>query len=368
MVMLKALVKNRLFLITSIIPTCISIFYFSFVASDEYVSTSKFVVRAQDRASANPFGQLLKTTGFSKTLDDAYVVQEFINSRDALKILEEKNSYRNTYQRSGADIFNKFPGFFGDSSFESLYSFYLKKIFIDTDISTSVTSLQVTAPSAEESRNINESLLSASENLVNKLNERGRQDTLRIALNDVQNAELETKASAVKLASYRNQKSIIDPERQSSINLQQISKLEESLIQLKAQLQQVSLAAPNNPQIGALKGQILELEKTIQEERGRVAGLGKVSSLATKSAEYQELVLENGLAEKKLSAALVSLEAAKSEAAKKHIYIERIVEPNTPDYPQYPKRLKGIFATLAAGLLAWGILSLLTVSIREHLD
>lgn len=368
MKIILAAFRNRLLLLTTIVPTVFAILYFTLIASDGYVSVSKFVVRAQEKTSANPLGQLLKTTGFSKTLDDAYAVQEFINSRDALAILEEKVNFRSVYHRDGFDIFNRFPGFLGDSTLESLYQFYLKKIYVDTDISTSVTALQVTAPTPEAAKAINETLLLASENLVNRLNERGRQDALKIALDDVERVEAEAKKSNTKLANYRNQKSIIDPDRQSAINLQQIAKLEEGLIQARVQLSQVTMAAPQNPQIGILKKQIAELEVAIQRERERVAGSVERSSLATKSAEFQELIFENSLAEKKLAAALTSLETAKSESAKKHIYIERVVEPNTPDLPMYPRRIRGILATIAGGLLAWGILSLLTASVREHLD
>lgn len=368
MKVILAMFRSRLFMLTTIVPTVVAIFYFTLIASDGYVSVSKFVVRAQERPSANPLGQLLKTTGFSKALDDAYAVQEFITSRDALAIIEEKANFRSIYHRYGFDILNLFPGVWGDVTQESLYQFYLNKIYIDTDISTSVTALQVTAPTPEAAKSINEMLLLASENLVNRLNERGRQDTVKIALDDVERVEAEAKEANAKLATYRNQKSIIDPDRQSTINLQQIAKLEENLIQARVQLSQVTMAAPQNPQIGILKKQITELEETIQQERERVAGSRGRSSLATKSAEFQELIFENSLAEKKLAAALTSLETAKSEAAKKHIYIERVVEPNVPDLPMYPRRIRGILATLAGGLLAWGILSLLTASVKEHLD
>lgn len=365
---MTGLLKSKIFLLTTLVPTLASVVYFGVVASDEYVSESKFVVRTPERASPSPFGQLLRSSGFSKTLDDSYVVQEYMLSRDALSLLESDLSYRKVYERNGMDVFNSFPGVLFDDSFETLYRFYLKKTSVDTDNATSITTLTVVAPTPEGARTINQVLLEASERLVNKLNERGRQDALKTAKGEVSEAEEDVKKSAVKLASYRNQSSIIDPERQSAINLQQIAKLEDELVMSKLQLQQVLISAPNNPQIPSLKSRISHLEKNITEEKARVAGSGKSTSLASKSVAYQEVLLDKEIAEKKLMVALASLEAAKSESQKKHIYLERIVEPNAPDFPLLPKRIKGVLTTFFAGLLAWGVLSLVTASVREHME
>jgi capsule polysaccharide export protein KpsE/RkpR len=46
--------------------------------------------------------------------------------------------------------------------------------------------------------------------------------------------------------------------------------------------------------------------------------------------------------------------------------VERIVEPNLPDSPSEPRRLRGIFATLVISILAYGILKMLLAGVREH--
>ena len=88
--------------------------------------------------------------------------------------------------------------------------------------------------------------------------------------------------------------------------------------------------------------------------------------MSRQAAEYQRVVLENELAEKQLTAAIMALDAAKAEADKQQLYLEVVEQPGRPDMPQQPRRLYNIVATLIIGLMIYGILSLLTASIREH--
>jgi len=62
------------------------------------------------------------------------------------------------------------------------------------------------------------------------------------------------------------------------------------------------------------------------------------------------------------------MEAARNEAQHQQLYLERIVQPNLPDIAIEPRRLRSVVIVLLLGLLAWGILSLLVASIREHMQ
>ncbi|WP_199155795.1 hypothetical protein [Chromobacterium sp. ASV23] len=205
-----------------------------------------------------------------------------------------------------------------------------------------------------------------SEELINRLNERGRQDMIRFASREVDAAEKKSTAAAVALSLYRNEKGVIDPERQSTIQLQQIAKLQDELIATKTQLAQLQTFTQDNPQIPALKKRIETLQSEISAESNLVAGGNK--SLANKAAEYQRLVLEREFADKQLASAMATLEQARSDAVRKQLYLERIVQPSKPDKAQEPRRIRGIFSTLALGLVAWGILTMLLAGVREHQD
>jgi capsular polysaccharide transport system permease protein len=226
--------------------------------------------------------------------------------------------------------------------------------------------LHVSAFNPQDAHKINEALLSMSEQLVNQVNARALEDSISFATRVVQEAELKAKNAALALSDFRNQRSVFDPERQSALQLQGIAKLQEELIATKTQLAQIRSLTADNPQIPVLNRRVATLQREIDAEMRKVAGGN--SSLTRQSSEYERLALERSFAEKQLASALASLELARNEAQKKQLYLERIVQPNTPDYAVEPRRVRSVLEVLVLGLIAWGILALLIAGVREHLD
>ena len=357
---------NLLILFTVVLPTLLSTFYFGFIASDTYISESSFVIRGPEQQAATSLGMILKGTGFTRSQDDGYAVQVFILSRDALRALNERLDTRNAFSSKDVDIFSRFAGLeWWDDSFEALHKYYQKHVEVQLDNVSSVVTLTTRAFTNEDSFRMNQLLLEMSEALVNQLNERGRQDMIRFAAREVAEAEKQAKAAALMLARYRNEKGVIDPERQSTIPLQQIAKMQDDLIATKAQLAQLEMLTKNTPQIPALKKRAQFLEAEIEAESMRVAGGGR-QSLASKAAEFQRLSLEKEFSDKQLAIALASLEQARNEAQRKQLYLERITQPSKPDMAMEPRRIRGVAATFILGLIAYGVITILIASIREH--
>ena len=102
------------------------------------------------------------------------------------------------------------------------------------------------------------------------------------------------------------------------------------------------------------------------EQSARVTG-GR-SSFSADAPVYDRLTLEKSFADRQLGAALASLESARSEAQRKQLYLERLVQPNLPDQATEPRRIRAVTTVFAFGLLAWGVVSLIIAGIREHVD
>ncbi|BBP04822.1 capsule polysaccharide export protein [Sulfuriferula plumbiphila] len=357
---------NRLFLLTVALPTLLSIIYFGLIASDVYISESRFVVRSPDKQSTTGLGALLQGAGFSKAQDDSFAVHDYILSRDALQKLETQFDISQAYGSKNIDIFSRFGGLDWDTSFEALLRYYQKHVSVDADTASSISTLTVNAFTSQDAYNINESLLEMSEKLVNQLNERGRQDMIRFATAEVADAENKAKKAALAVSRYRDQKNVFDPAGQSALQLQLVSKLQDQLIATRNQLSQIQSITRDNPQIPALKRQVESLQADITNETAKVAGAG--GSLSNKAVEYERLKLESMFADKQLAAAFTSLEQARNEALRKQFYLERIVQPNKPDTAIEPRRLRGILATFALGMLLWGVMSIMVAGVREHHD
>ena len=354
---------NILFLITVVVPTLAALVYFS-LASDVYVSQSRFVVRSPDKPSTTGLGLILKTAGFSNAGDEVYAAQSFVLSRDALRAINRNNAFEQAYSRPSISIFDRFNPLGFTGSFEDLYRYYLDKVGIQHDSTSSITTLSVKAYTPDDALRFNKQLLELAEATVNRLNQRGQQDLIRYAETEVQNAKDTSTLAAVRLARFRNARGVVDPEQQAKVQLEMISKLQDELIASRSQLMQLRAFAPENPQVPVLETNIRSLSHDIDVELGKVAGDNR--SLATNTVEYQRLQLESATADKQLAAAIASLEDARNEAERKQAYVERIVQPARPDSADEPRRLRGIFATIIFGLMAYGIISMFLAGMREH--
>lgn len=355
---------NWLFVFTVVIPTALAIFYFALIASDVYVSESRFVVRSPDKPSMTGIGVLLKGAGFSNAGDEIYAADDYIQSRDALRALNRDGSVTRAYSDRNVSMVDRFNPLGWDGSFEALFDYFRKKIRVDYDSTSAITTLSVRAYTPQDAQKFNQQLLALAEETVNRLNRRGRVDVVELAEQEVQAAQQAEQQAAIGLAQFRNASGIIDPEKQAAVQLQMVSKLQDELISSRVQLLQLRAMAPQNPQIPILQTRVAGLAREIDRQLGYVAGNSR--SLSATAVRYQRLQLDRDFAEKRLAAAMASLQDAKAEARRKQAYVEHIAEPSRPDEALEPRRLRGIFATLVLGLISWAILTMLIAGVREH--
>ena len=355
---------NWLFTATVIVPVFLSTLYFGFVASDVYISVSQFVVRSPEKPTASGLGVLLQSAGFSNAGEEVFAAKAYVESRDALRAIDRKDAYRAAYSRPEISFIDRFNAFGITGTFEDLFRYYQTHVRVDADPTTSISTLSVRAYTPQDALRINRQLLELSENTVNDLNHRGQADLVRYAMTEVASAKEQAQDAALQLAEYRNRSRIVDPLKQSEIQMLMISKLQDELINAKAQLGQLQAFAPANPQVPVVRKRISVIEEEIGKQTSMITGPSK--SLASSAVGYQRRQLEDQLAQKNLASAMASLAEARNEARRQQVYVERIVAPNLPDAPLEPRRLRGILAALVVGLAAWGILSMLLAGVREH--
>jgi capsular polysaccharide transport system permease protein len=356
-----------LFVLIVVLPTVVAVIYFGMFAADVYVSASRFVVRSsQEGGNISPLGLLLKGSALSRSADDDFVVREFILSRDAMAQLNKQMDIAGMFADRNVDRFSRFGGISSDRSFEALYKYYQKHVNVEIDSESPVVTLETRAFSAQDSYLMNEVLLNMSEDLVNQLNERARKDLIGFALREVGEAEQRNAEASLALGTFRTTEGVIDPEKESTIPLQQVSRLQDDLTATKIKISQLEIIAPQNPQLPILRSREKSLESEIETVRSEVTG--SQGSLASKTADYQRLVLRREFTDKMLASALSALDVARNEARRKSVYLERIAQPSVPDEAIEPKRVHLIIATFLVGLVVWGIVSMLVAGIREHQD
>ncbi|MGO9933470.1 MAG: hypothetical protein ACLPV8_16900 [Steroidobacteraceae bacterium] len=359
--------KNIVLLLTVIVPTCAAILYYGVIASDVFISESRFLVRSpQHPTQGGVVGEILQGSAFTRSQDDTDSVHDYILSRDALRELDAKLGVRKAFTDKQVDLFNRFPGLYWDDSFERFYLYYGKHVDVNHDPASSITTLTVRAFTAEDAQRINDSLLQMSERLVNTLNERSRQDLIRYAADEVRIATEKATAAAVALFEYRSKHEIFAPDQQAALQLESVAKIQEDLVATEAQLAQVRKLSPNNPQITGLESRIDTLRQAIVTEAAKVTSAK--GSFSARTPIFERLSVESEFADKQLGVALADLETARNEALRQQLYLDRLVQPSLPDKAMEPRRIRSVFTVFLVGLIAWGVVSLLIAAIREHSD
>ncbi len=357
-------VKLVTFAIFVMIPTvAVSIYYVGF-ASDQYVSEAKFVVRGQAAQSQGALSSLLQSTGMTHAEEDTYAVQDYIMSRDALHELMNTQDIRAIYNRPEVDMLSRFPLFSWRATFEHFYSYYQDHVEVLLDSTTSVSTLTVKTFRPGDSERVATALLAAGEALVNRMNDRQRENAMSVARKDVVDAEARVQAVAKDLASFRNRESLLDPTKQAVPMLAGINDLQTMLLKTNLQISQLVTSTPLSPLIPDLRRRASALQAQITDARSKITGTD--TSLVPKITEFDTLTLQGQFAEKQLASALTSLESARLQAERQQLYLETIVQPNLSDYAAYPKRLASIAVVFASLLGLYLMAALLIAGAREH--
>lgn len=358
--------RRRWLLLFVGLPTLLAAIYYGLIASDIYVSESQFVIKAPGQRSipSTTLASLIQTNGMGGGEQETKELLNYVRSRDALADLQRQIDIRARYESAGADFFSRFPQPFREASFENLFKYYQSMIQVGVDSESGVALLQVDAFRPEDAKAINARLLGLGETFVNRLNERAEHRAIAEAEARVLQAQRRITSARVALASFRNSHDLIDPAKQATGVLEISDKLVTEYAALQAQLRLTERVAPANPAIPALQARISALGDEIAAQNARV--VGTPTGIASKVAGYENLLAEQEFAQQMLTAASTSLEQSRAEAQKQQFYLERVVDPNTPDRAQLPNRLKNILVVLGASLCLYFVGWMLVVGILEH--
>ncbi|GCE83802.1 capsule biosynthesis protein [Komagataeibacter diospyri] len=334
----RNLVRNHTpFLIFVIAPTFLVFLYLTLIATPQYISEAHFVVRGRSGQSGISLSNILQSSGSGATSENTYVVQDYIQSRDAAELLIKHNNLLDVYSRPEADFFARYPFFALPRNFEHFYLYYQWHVLVEQDSETNISILTVRTFRAEDSQRIARALLDAGENLVNEINRRQRENLIRASANEVQAAEARLRDINHKLAEYRNEVALIDPMRQSVPMVNFVTSLQNMLTSTNMQLNQLQKSAPGSPLIAAYQRQADILTDQIKKSGSQITGSDE--SLVPKITGYEDLMVQRDMQQRILLSDVASLEVAKQQANQQMIYVDEVAQPNAADWPAYPRNI-----------------------------
>jgi capsular polysaccharide transport system permease protein len=354
--------RHRLLMACVLLPNLLAIGYLGLVAAPQFASEARFVVRTNSKTGALALGTAL--SGFVRAADDTFPVHAYILSRDAALRLSGDPDLRDALSRPEADFLFRYPGLFRSPTGEGFFRHYLRFVDVDYDDRSGISTLKVRAFRPEDSQAIAEALLRGAESLINRLNERARQDALAIATRVLTAAERRVEATQGRLTAFREREAITDPAKLATLTLELVARLYAEAAQEKARLAEMSRLAPGGPQISASVARIAALERQIADERRRIGGTD--DGMAAKLSEYETLLLERELAQRSLASAFTSLEAARLDAQRQTLYLERVVQPNLADRASHPRQLSWSLFVFGMSLAVFVIVRLVGQAIMDH--
>lgn len=197
---------SKLFRYVVLIPTALSILYFGVIASDVYISESRYVVRSPKVAPQGGLGSLLSTVGITSSDDESYVIVNYMTSMDGMKHVDQTIKLKDLFTSRSIDIFSRFASFYWNESYERLLQHFQKHVEIGVDPVSGVSTLRVRSYTPQSAQDINQQLLEGSDSLVNRLNEQSRQDLIKFSSYEVDVAKANLEKADIALNNFRNQK------------------------------------------------------------------------------------------------------------------------------------------------------------------
>jgi len=347
-----------------VLPTVVSAIYFTVFASPQYVSEAQFIVQGQHSQSNLMLAGLLEAGGGGSASEDTYAVQDYVTSRDAAALLLRTENLAAAYQIPAADALARFPNFYSGHTFEHFYAYYRRHVIAELDTTTGVSTLRVRTFSAQDSQRIARALVNAAENLVNRMNDRQRENTIAASEKELNESIQKLSTVNKKIDVYRDEIAMLNPNLQSQPVLKDIAALQTTATTTRVELAQLQRSTPNSPLIEVYKRRLAALDAEISHVEMGITGTD--ASFVPKISGYESLIFQRTLYEKEVSAADAGVATAKLQADRQLLYLNEITHPNLPDYAAYPHAIANIAVVFATMFGLYLMAMLLISGAREH--
>ncbi len=349
------------------LPTIIAGWYFIQVATPLYATYTQFQIQQADSGGAGGgLGGLFKGTQLA-TNPDAVLVQNYLNSRDAMLRLDEDLGFKRAYQDPAIDPIQRLAP---DATNEDTYKVYQKSVKISYDPTEGVVKMEVIAPDPQLSEAFSKALIGYAEEQIDKLTQRLRGDQMQGSQETFEDAEAKVREAQNSVLSLQEELGVLDPAAESGVVMGRINDLEAQLSRKRLELGQLlDNRVPNRSRVDAVEGEIARLEEMLANVRQQLtAGNTARGSLASIAGQLRIAEADLMTRQELLSAAATQMEAARIEANKQVRYLSVGVAPIAPDEATYPKAFQD---TLVAFLVFAGIylmLSLTASILREQVS
>lgn len=348
------------FFLFVIVPAFLAIVYFGFIASDQYVSEIKLTTRSGN-AQANDASGIFAGGGMASASQiglDSNIIVHFLQSRDIVDAVDKKLNLRRLYSRPSVDPLSRISS---NISIEALVDYWKGKVNPFFDLTTGIVSIQVRAFTAEDAYRIGAEIVAQSENFVNLLSRRARDDYLSLTRDRLEEANHRLK---------RARGAILHSKHEADSKIDLINKLKTDLETTLTGLNSVRYSLDeDSPTVRNLNNRVETLRRQIAAAEAAAGSRARAEGkdgVAKPGEGFEALETERDVAEQYYQNALGNYQKAEVEALRQATYLAVVVKPNKPESPQYPRRAVSVLITVLIGFGVWLFLLLAVRSINAH--
>ena len=361
---LKSLAQRHPFFVVAPLAAIALAFYYAFLAAPIFVSETQISIRGKDSAPQSGLLSALVPTAGGGGLSESVAVMEYIHSAPMLNELSEQIDLFGHYSSFRLDPFSTLSK---KASREAYLKFYRKRVSVVLDREAAIVKIEVDAYDAETALQTARAIVRLSENYVNELSTRIREETLVNARTEFALAQDDVRDVRLALAEFRNSSGELDPASRGSASVGALISLEGDITRLRGELaSQLAINREDAPQVQAIEAQIRSLEAQVEDQRRRLASENSDGTLAEVLRGYEGLVIQREYAETRLTAALAALDGARQLADQRERFIVPIVDPVLASEPTKPQRLGSFLLGMLMVTIGYGIIRYTIAGISDH--
>ncbi|MGD9544635.1 MAG: hypothetical protein AB7F41_08080 [Methylocystis sp.] len=350
-----------------IAPFLVASIYWGLIASKQYVTETKFALRAGEASSLDLLSGGAMGTQAAQQMQDAQVLVNFIRSRSMVEALDRKIDLRAMFSRPGVDYFSKFDP---EDSVEDLEKYWKRRIDASIDLISGIISVNVRAFTPRDSLAIAQNVIDLSERLVNEMSTRSRRDALAQARTELTRAQEQLKNSTAAMRDARNAEGVLDaPAAAEAIN-KIITALRLELAQTEGDLALHSdSAALDSPQARLLAARVQSLKSQIDEYSAQIASGDEkgAGSLAKRAGVLSSHQIELDLAQQRYALAAATFESARVDLETQRAYLVSFLRPTLAEKSLYPRRWLEWAIIVAPATIGWLALVAVAFLVRDHM-
>ncbi|MDF8358662.1 hypothetical protein [Ensifer adhaerens] len=291
------------------------------------------------------------------------IVLDYLKSRTVISDIGGRDRLKGLYDHSDVDWLSRLDS---SKDMETLWGYWNSRITASVDTMSNILTLRVRAYRPDDAVALSQQLIARSEELINRISRRSREDALRRASDEVVKSMRELAEIRSQILAFQQQTNSIDPLETAKQLTALVSSLTIQKIEIESRLTASERAGTRDrPGEQYMRTQIGVINRQIDELNAKLTGKDSPTSISTQLKDYEVLKLRQEFLEQIYTLARSSFEEARRQLDKQQLYLVVVVPPMLPDYPLYPRPLVDAGLIMLGCLVLWSIGALLVAAVRD---